>query len=76
MGRTKNVDKVAKVSKTRVTLVGNVDMKEFVKSVQSSFPGVQVKPWSKRGKAQKKKTTSEVSDSTTQEQSPTESQSV
>lgn len=53
-------NKVEKVKKTRVTLVGNVDVNEVAKTITSSFPGVEVKLWNKRvGKAQKKKVVSE-----------------
>ena len=52
--------KVEKVKRTRVTLVGNVDVDAVAKVVTSSFPGVEVKTWSKRSKAQKKVQTDNV----------------
>lgn len=47
-------EKKEKVSKARLTLVGNVDVNEVVNLVSSKFPNVQLKVWNKRGKAQKK----------------------
>ena len=58
-------EKMVKVNRTRVTLVGvgvgvgDVDVDAVAKLVSSSFPGVEVKTWNKRTKTAKKPKTQE-----------------
>jgi hypothetical protein len=46
--------KKEKVSKVRVTLVGNVDL-DAVEKALSVFPDLEVKVWKKRGRSAAKK---------------------
>lgn len=59
-----------KVKKTRVTLVGDVDMEKVSSVLASSFPGLEVKAWSKKGKTGKRvaKASSDISTDSTQAQ--------